>query len=166
MEMALRVQERAFRRLPLVDAWQLQFASGTRGRYKFLVLNGQSQTGKTRFARALVGDADRVWYCDCVAGTPDLRGFSKHSFDLIIYDELGPGCAVALKKLLQSGNDTCLLGVSPTMQFAYQVVAHGVRQVICTNVWAAELKLLPSADREWLELNSVFAQVDAPLWES
>lgn len=73
-ELAQRRRERPFRTVAMVDEWNQQYDSAL-GRYRFLVLNGESQVGKTRFARSLVSDPDRVWYMDVSDGVPDLRSF-------------------------------------------------------------------------------------------
>ncbi len=157
VEQHLRSQARAYRRVPEVELWSEQFAGEPRGRYKFLVLNGRSQTGKTRFARQLVA-ADRAWYCDCVAGVPDLRGYNRAAYDLIIFDEITAVAAMTFKKVLQSGPDLCTLAVSPTMQFTYSAVFAGCRMVCCSNTWLSTLKTLPKEDQDWLRENSIFVQ--------
>ena len=118
-----------------------------RHRYPFLVLDGPSSVGKTRFAASLTAPF-RFVYCDCSNGAYlDLHGLDSESHDAILLDEMGLERAVALKKLLQAGPDICKLGVSPTMVHAYSVYSYRMRISIATNTWAAQF---PSCQR-WSE---------------
>ena len=60
--------------------------------------------------------------------------------------------------------DVCKLGCSPTNQHAYDVYVAGVRFVIATNDWAADVQAMKHGDAEWLTRNSVYVQVYKPLW--
>ena len=166
LESSLRRSLREFRRIDEVDAWATQYEPSAvcQSRYRFLVLNGPSCTGKTRFARALCSDPTKVWYCDMTSGVPDLRGFNRLSHELIILDEVDARDAIKLKKMLQCSNDPCVLGVSPTMQFSYSVNTWGVKVVICSNIWTSTLPELCQDDQEWMKANSVLVQVDKQLW--
>jgi hypothetical protein len=65
-----------WRHLPQVHKWAQQLAL-ERDRYKFLVLDGPSRIGKTRFAEGLVAEG-RSLVVDCAgAVTPDGSGFSR-----------------------------------------------------------------------------------------
>lgn len=169
-QLALEVQQqsvqRAFRIIPAVQDWDKQYEPSAvpRTRHHFLVLNGVSGTGKTRFARSLASSPEKVWYCDMTSGVPDLRGFNRLQHELIILDEVQAGDAIKLKKLLQCSNDSCVLGVSPTMQHSYVVNCWGTKLVVCSNVWTASMQGLQPEDRDWLEANSVYVEVDTPLW--
>ena len=105
-----------FKSIPEVETWKLQFAC-VKSRYKFLVLDGPSQTGKTRFAYSLsppptlemsshanlqsssrAAQRKFVYYADCSGGLPDLRNFRRRQHKLMVLDELHPKNAVLLKK--------------------------------------------------------------------
>ena len=163
VEFLVTARQRRFRDIDLVHAWSQQY-SQLQDRYKFLVLDGPSQQGKTRFAASLV-PCNKLYYLDCSScALPDLRGFRKSAHDLILFDELKAEAAIAIKKLLQASNDLCTLGSSPTNQHIYTVWAHATRMVIASNIWRTKLTMLQPADKDWLELNSFYVYVDSPLW--
>ena len=149
--------------IPPVEAWGALFLH-KKDRYPFLVLDGPSCMGKTRFAKSLV-PAGRLFYCDCSNGNPpDLRDFSVLLHDSILFDEMSGAAAIQYKKLLQASVDPCKLGCSPTQQHTYSVYVSGVRLVIATNTWRADLLKLSQEDHEWLSRNSVYVSVTVPLW--
>ena len=153
----------AFRSVATVASWMESFLT-IRDRYKFLVLDGPSRMGKTRYACSLV-PTDKVFYCDCSNGNPpDLREFCRTSSELILFDELTASMAVSHKKLLQSSSDVCKLGCSPTQQHCYDVFLGGARCVVATNTWWADVKQLSDEDAAWLWANCVYVYVDTPLW--
>ena len=168
-------KEFGFRHVPEVSQWQEQY-SHVKSRYKFLVLDGKSQTGKTRFAYSLLKSdptglspppsRKAVFYADCSSGMPDLRNFRQSDHKLLVLDELGPEGAVKLKKILQASNDVAVLGTSPTMQHVYKIRTWRTMIVVTTNVWAARLQGMPVADYEWLQANGVLVVVTEPLWKT
>jgi hypothetical protein len=166
IEERLQASQVAFKVLPEVELWRAQYTS-LRSRFKFLVLDGGSDLGKTRFAYSL--SPPPSWrtccYVDCSSGSADLRSFDSRYHKMLVLDELSPQGAIILKKVLQASNDPCVLGVSPTMQAAYTVVTHGAMIVVTTNVWRQRMSLLDDADREWLATNSVLVVVESKLYE-
>jgi len=149
--------------IPQVEAWGALFLH-KKDRYPFLVLDGPSCMGKTRFAKSLV-PAGRLFYCDCSNGIPpDLRDSSVLLHDSILLDEMSGSAAIQYNKLLQASVDPCKLGCSPTQQHTYSVYVSGVRLVIATNTWRADLLELSQEDHEWLSRNSVYVSVTVPLW--
>jgi len=167
--------ERGFRFLPEVEAWRMQFAT-VKSRYTFLVLDGPSRTGKTRFAYSLsppptsgecsatTPEREFVYYADCSGGLPDLRKFRRAQHRLLVLDELHPKNAMVLKKIMQASNDSAIMGASPTMQHAYVVNTFRTMIVVTTNTWASGLADMPSFDVDWLRVNSVYVLVTTPLW--
>jgi len=174
--------EVAFKSIPEVEDWKKQFIS-VMSRYKFLVLDGPSRTGKTRFAYSLrppptsvmgspttpglsppPGIRQHVFYADCSGGLPDLRQFRRKQHRVLVLDELHPKNAVLLKKILQSSNDEAIMGASPTMQHAYRVNSYQTMIVVTTNTWASGLEELPVPDVQWLKVNAVYVHVTTPLW--
>ena len=154
---------RPFVTIPCIVSW-IQSFSVIKDRYPFLVLDGPSCVGKTRFASALVPH-EKSYYCDCSNDNPpDLRDFTVVDHDLIILDELSGQAAIKYKKLLQASSDWCKLGCSPTQQHTYDVFVGGVRIVVATNTWTEDLKRMPTVDAAWLIKNSVYVRVDHPLW--
>ena len=164
VEIQQRLQQRAFRRFAVVDDWLAQYEH-VRGRYKFLVLVGPSQTGKTRYARSFAGEPDRIWYADCSGGCVDLRGYSVMKHEVIIFDEITPELAISCKKVMQASNDMCSLAMSPTLQYAYNVRTYRKKLVLCSNTWLDNMMDLPHADQEWLRDNSFVLASNEPLYE-
>ena len=156
---------RAFKVIPFVNAWLTCF-DAVRDRYPFLVLDGDSMHGKTRFAHSLVPEHG-VLYCDCSNDQwPDLREFKFCTHSLIILDELGPVMALKLKKVLQAGCDFAVLGTSPTMQHSYQRLLWRKKIVITSNHWKENAKKhLSQSERDWLAKNSYYYEVLEPLFE-
>lgn len=162
-EVALRADQKPWRHFPLVSEWLAQYQT-FRPRYRFLVLDGPSSTGKTRYALGLSAPG-RSFYVDCSLGSALMKGFNKLKYDSIIYDELSPACAIVMKKPLQASNEVVTFAASPTMQCAFQLHLHKVRMIVCTNTWQATLSKLAEHDREWLNANAFYLRVDGPMWE-
>ncbi len=148
--------------VPAVQHWQRQYLL-TSGRYLFLVLDGKSCYGKTKYAFGL-NAVDRTYYCDCTSGVPDLRDFDAERHIAVIFDELSPQAGIRLKKCLQASNEPVVMAVSPTMVSSYVVHLWRTQLIVCTNLWAAGLKKMKKVDREWLINNSVYVSVQEPLW--
>jgi len=161
-EALLRSQQKPWKVLPRVQQWRAQY-SEIRSRYKFLVLDGPSSTGKTRYALDQYG-IGQMLYSDCSMGIPNLRSFDADKHRAILFDELSPKAALTLKKCLQAGNDTVQLGASPTMVHAYSLHVFKVEMVICCNNWQEELTTLSASEVEWLTTNCFYCAVDGPLW--
>jgi hypothetical protein len=53
---------------------------------------------------------------------------------------------------------------SGTNMYSYNVWVYGVMLVIASNKWWADLEGMGWDDREWLELNSVYAHVTEKLY--
>ena len=156
---------RPFKLVPYVTEWLNCFMS-LRDRYPFLVLDGDSMYGKTRFAHSLVQEHE-VHYCDCSNDQwPDLRGFSYHTHSLLILDEMGPAMAVKLKKVLQAGCDFAVLGTSPTMQHSYKRLLWNKKIEITSNHWREnQKKQLTASECNWLDTNSYYFEVIEALFE-
>ena len=162
---SLRLTQRAFRSIPEVTAWLGSF-DDLKDRYKFLVLDGASGLGKTRLA-ANMTTAEKFLLVDCASSTtPDVLDFVRGLHDVVLYDEAHVDMIIKNKKLFQSGIDIAKLASSATNNCAYSVWMHRVKQIVCSNVWESELKLLPDGDRDWINKNSIYVKVTSPLWIS
>jgi hypothetical protein len=160
---SLRLNQRAFRLIPAVTDWLASFGE-LKDRYQFLVLDGASGLGKTRLAADMT-TADKFFLVDCASSTtPDMLDFVRGRHDVVLYDEAHVDMIIKNKKLFQSGIDVAKLASSATNNCAYSVWMHRVKQVVCSNVWESELKLLPDGDRDWINKNSVYVKVTSPLW--
>jgi len=161
-ESVLRSKQKPWKLIPRVQEWRDQYKD-VRCRYKFLVLDGPSSTGKTRYALDQYG-IGQMLYTDCSMGIPNLREFNSDKHCAILFDELSPKAALMLKKCLQASNDTVQLGASPTMSHAYSLHLFKVAMVICCNNWQEQIVSLTPSEVEWLTTNCFYIAVDGPLW--
>lgn len=160
----LATDTKAFRVVPAVLEWQKQYAAWQH-RYKFLVLDGPSRMGKTLFAKSLSPGPASVLELNCSSElAPDLRGFRHGQHTLILFDEIVPHQVLAERKFFQACNAKIQLGCSATNCYAYNVYAYGVQFVLATNKWKSSFGTLQHEDVEWLNANSVYVDVQAPLY--
>ncbi|MCP4243842.1 MAG: hypothetical protein GY772_25090 [bacterium] len=135
-------------------------------RFCFLVLDGPSGYGKTRFSEHIAGDPRAFLCVDCAAAVePNLRKSERGTHELILFDEGKPQMVVTRKKLFQASIDPVQLGASATNAYSYELWLHRVKMVIASNRWKEDMSLLGASDRAWLEANSVYCAVSEPLWE-
>ena len=114
IEIALKGSLKPFKRYPAVQQFLAQYRK-IRSRYKFLVLEGRSGTGKTYFAKWMCGDPSTTLECNCACTPePDLRDFDTLFHQLILFDEAAPTMVIRQKKLFQSPPSNVLLGSSAT----------------------------------------------------
>jgi len=163
VQMQISLNTRASRRVPAVDHWLQQFLTVQR-RYKFLVLDGPTRMGKTEFAKSLVGPGQCLELNMSAASEPNLRDYDHEEHELILFDECSIDAILRQKRLFQAPACVLSLGASATNCFAYDVWVHRKKLVVATNVWRQSLQGCTKADQEWLQGNSVYVFVDAPLW--
>ena len=160
IQLALRGSLQPFKKYSQVDEFMEQF-NEIRGRYKFLVLEGQSRTGKTFFAKWLLQNPDRVFETNCAScPEPDLRDFNALYHQVILFDEASPEMVIRQKKLFQGPPCFVEMGSSATNCHSYRVLVSGIRLVICSNGWSeAVCRMQSKADRDWLRENSFIVDV-------
>jgi hypothetical protein len=149
VERCIRASQRGFRVIPEVETRKQQYDQVS-PRCKFLVLDGPSRMGKTRYTLSFVNE-------EAVLSRRD-----EHQ--VILFDEAHASMVVRCKKLFQASSDVVQMATSATNMRSYQVWAHRVRMVVATNRWRHELHLLEEADRLWLMASSVDVVVDTPLF--
>ena len=164
LERLLRSTQRPFKTIAMVEKWDQQYTE-LMDRYKFLVLDGKSRTGKSRFA-ANRTTPEKFLNVDCSSATePDMRCFDREKHDVVLWDEATPELVLRVKKLAQASIDEVRLGQSATNVNSYVVWFHRVKLIVASNVWAASLERCAMEDREWLNANSFYVWVDSPLHE-
>ena len=167
MDQIIRTSKKA-RFLPELHQWRCQYnPEKPLDRYKFLILEGPSKVGKTRFVQSsLVRKPDEALILDCAdAVVPALKGnFFRSKHTLVMFDEAHAEMVIRCKKLFQASVNKVTYGSSPTNQYVHSVWLHGIRLVIGSNVWADEVLALPKRDRQWIEDNSVYVYVDQKLY--
>jgi len=163
VERAIRDSERAFRMIPAVEYWKQQYEI-VQGRYKFLVLDGPSRMGKTRFTLSM-GTPQSVLSLDCAACVePDMKSFIRGQHTLLLFDEARATMVIRCKKLFQASSDLVQMATSATNMMSYVVWVHAIRMVIASNRWQPDVEALDPQDRSWIEANSVYVFVDHPLF--
>lgn len=153
-----------FEKVDAVEAWkeELKTQYGNAGRFPFLVLNGPSQFGKTRYAQSLFGkESSLLVSCQNVA-VPNLRSFQWGVHKAIIYDEANAQMVVDNKAIFQGNYNFQGLGQSVCNQHFYEVFLYGVPQIVCCNDWMKQE--LKAEDREWLNKNATLVEVTKPLF--
>jgi len=164
IEMAIRSQQQPFRQLPEVQQWLSQYDQ-VKDRYKFLVLDGPSRVGKTRYTVSLTSP-EKALCLDCAGAViPDMRTYDRGTHEIILFDEVHVRTVLTCKKLFQASIDRVSLGSSPTNNSLYYVWCHGAKMVCASNTWARELNDCAPDEQEWLKLNSCYIFVADPLWE-
>ena len=163
---SLSLQVAAFRYVPAVSEQWLPQYERIRSRYKFLVLNGPSGTGKTYFAKHILGDPDKVFEVNCAnTPEPDLRGFDPELHCGILFDEASPQLVSDQRKLFQAPPCWIDLGCSTTNCHKYRVFVSGAKLMVCTNSWHEACQSLRyESDKAWVRDNSVVVDVTEPLW--
>lgn len=157
----LEKSKRPFREVPAVRSWLESFAE-LRMRYKFLVLEGGSCLGKTRYALSLGAN---IFECDCAGcEDPPMADFSNLHHDGALFDEASAKLVLKQKKLFQAGSSWVTLGKSATNCHSFEVWPHRKKFIVSSNRWTSEVSKLPEPDKAWLADNCVHVLVDAPLW--
>ncbi len=133
-------------------------------RYKALVYDRPSGTGKSIRAAQMYG-AEHAFIVDCQnAAVPDLRGLSREKHSCLVLDEV-PSVDFALnnKRLLMSHIDGAKLGQSATQMYSYNVWWWRKPIVITSNKWACTYEKASPEDRDWLDKNVLCQRLDAPV---
>ena len=147
----------------VVREWKAQYADMLH-RYKFLVVQGPSQTGKTEFCRVQC-PAGRTLEINCAAAEePMLRDYDSQLHDMIIFDEASPKMVVRQRKLFQAQHARVDLALSSTSCHSYSVWLYRKMLCICTNRWHDDQQELSHMDRDWLEKNCFLLEVTEPMF--
>ena len=162
-----QVADKPWRQIPVVLEWSRQYEL-VQSRYRFLVLEGASCMGKTKFARSLLrpGHApDQILEVTCTAGQePNIRSFDYSWHKLIIYDEISPATVAGSRRIFQAAEGWVDVSCSATNMWSKKKCVWRVPMICCTNLWSSLLSTLPKADADWVIANQMYVHVDAPLW--
>lgn len=133
-------------------------------RYKFLVLEGASEVGKSQWVRCLA-DPGKVLELNCAsAKSLNMREFKTGETEVVLADEATPQFVLSEKKVFQAGNAWIDLGASATSKFAYKVNVWRVKFVVCSNRWSRDMETLSPEDSAWLTKNCVYLEVTSPMY--
>lgn len=169
VQMAFARIAKPFKTVPAVEEWRTQYGDGEfgntgtiRARYKFLVLTGPSQVGKSMFAAQLFPPCHQ---CFCLGQSePDLRHYNPATHRSICCEEVEPAMVLANRLLFQAGMQVVTMCQSKCQQHAFSIFVHGVPFILCSNDWVRRTAELPPEGREWLASNSVVVEANEPLY--
>ena len=134
-------------------------------RCKFLIYNGPTRLGKTeRAAHWFGGSETMVLNCQNVT-TPCLRDMQTGAYRAVVYDEGDWRLPASQRALFQSAARPVTLGQSQCNESAYNVVMHGVPQIICSNDFWKGCGPEDMESRLWIEGNSFFVDILEKTWE-
>ncbi len=152
-----------FRTTPAILEWQRQYQSPQSDkalRFKPLLLQGASQSGKSRKAISIFGHAHTlIVNCQGLGNNlPSLRGFLRSEHKCIVFDEASSQQVLANKLVFQAGVDELTLSQSACNAHAYSVWLFAVPMVLCSNYFQVVSrpgsKMAPE-DEEYLARNLV-----------
>ena len=153
---------RPFIHHPIVEQWKAQFTAETYGvfrRFKFLVLRGDSQAGKTVFAENLWGEAKTiVLQCQGLGSDlPSIRDLDRADHKCIVFDEIHHSAVLNNKVLFQAGKNFMDLAQSKCGGFRYSLLPYQVALICCSNHFAVtkEEGLEKDEDEDWLQKNAL-----------
>ena len=166
LEVMQMLPQRPFRVLSEVEEWKknAQELYGTEGRFKFLVLNGPSQVGKTRFAQSLYGASSTLVVSCQNVQVPNLRPYRRYEHKCIIYDEGSSKMVVNNKAIFQANCDFIGLGQSVCNQHFYLAYLYGTPQIVCCNDWMKDIADNDLEAKDWLAKNAVLVEVQQKLY--
>ena len=137
-------------------------ASSRTRRFKALVLDGPSRTGKTERCLSFFGtDATLVVNCQ-TAAEPNLHAWLGGQFSSILMEETGWRLLWMNRQLFQSGPHCILLGQSQCQEHAYSVFLHGTPLMLTSNDFWTDCSSFEA--RQWIEANIVYERVEHALW--
>ena len=151
-----------------VECWKAKFQEsvfhgGMATRFPFLVLEGDSKFGKTRYASSLWGiQKTFVSQCQGVC-QPSLAGYDPRVHKAIVLDEPSRDLVNRCKVLLQASLEGTELYQSPTQRFTRWVWVYAVPIIICTNEWLKDQDV--DANAQWIRANSVHVRATDYMWE-
>ena len=132
-------------------------AYARRARFQFLVVVGESNTGKTQFALSLYGP-DRTYYTNVQnADEPNLKDFSRRQHRAIVFDEATPAFVVSNKVVFQANADGVRVQESRCQQYSTWRFLYAVPMIVCTN--AFDLSTVSPSEARWLRMNMLLLNV-------
>ena len=135
-------------------------------RNKLVVLDGDSQMGKTSYARQLAEKEEYFFEADCCGKDfPDINGLCNTKHRVALFDECSAQTVLKNKRLMQGNIFGGSIGNSATNKWSKRINTWGVGIVVATNNWEADVaELEKDEDKEWLAKNCIVVPVTEPLW--
>ena len=149
----VKAQQRKPVKLEDIMVWKSQYKH-VESRYRFLILQGPSRYGKTRYAAMLFG-LHRSLVIDCSAGKiPDFRPFDPLVHRCVILDEIPLASVMTHKRVIQAPSDEVTLGTSETQMHSYRKFFGRCAFVVTTNRFFEDFQKLDEPDKDWIRKNS------------
>ena len=135
-------------------------------RNKFVVLNGESQMGKTTYCRSLAEKDEFFFETDCSGKEhPEINGLCNTRHRIALFDECSAQVVLKNKRLMQGNIFGGSIGNSATNKWSKRINTWGLGIIIATNNWEADVARVEDAvERDWLIKNAILVQVTEPLW--
>ena len=132
-------------------------------RYKTLVYDGPSRTGKSeRAAHWFTEERTLKLNCQGVA-QPNMRPFLSGQFDAVLCEEASWDLLWQNRQLFQAGPHRVQLGQSPCNEHCYSVFCWGVPFMLCSNnFWEG---CDNDEAKAWVRANIVYVRWDEPTWQ-
>ena len=131
---------------------------GFQARFKFLVLVGGTQQGKTSKGMSLMGPEKtyKVSCGGCSSGVlPSLSNFDRDRHQAVLFDEVRTDQVIHHREVFQSNQYVQTLGSSPCNPYAYSIWSYFVPFILCCNEFDIESTSLSAADQNWLSGNAM-----------
>jgi len=131
-------------------------------RYKTLVYDGPSRTGKSERAAQWFTEA-RTLKLNCQGvDCPNMRPFLGGAYEAVLCEETTWEIMWKNRQLFQAGPWRVQLGQSPCNEHCYSVWCWGVPFMICSNdFWQ---NCANATARAWVEANIAYVKWDTPTW--
>ena len=150
--------------------WLRQFARVDGGcalplrRYRCLIYDGPSRTGKTERALSWFGQ-DQTLAVNCQGvRSPCLKDFEAGGYRAICYEEASWELLWQNRQLFQSGLNPVLLGQSQCNEHAYWVNVFGTPQLATSNNFFEGCEC--GEARAWIASNAFYVRVTSPLFRT
>jgi hypothetical protein len=150
----------------LERTWLSQYEAKPDGqtlrRFKFLIYEGASRSGKTERAIHWFSREQTLVVSSMNTTTPSLRSWLSGRFKAIVFDE-GSWELVALnRQLFQAGLNGVMLSQSPCNEHAYQVCLHKVPIMVTSNNFWKDC--MDEEARDWICANSYCMALPSCAW--
>ena len=155
-------EDREYKMWPRVLKWLEQYSKAAQTRFKFLIIDGESNIGKSEYAKSLAKDPKKAKLVNCKrCPEPPISGLNSMNTEVLILDEATAKMVADNRKVMQACNDFVHLGCSATNVHSYLVFLHEVKIVVTSNSFWAEFWELDASDRDWILKNSFYFYFDS-----
>jgi hypothetical protein len=131
-------------------------------RYKTLVYDGPSRTGKSERAMHWFTETKTLKLNCQRVSEPNMRPFLSGQWQAVLFEECTWELLWTCRQLFQAAQCRTQLGQSQCNEHCYSVWCHGVPFMCCSNnFWE---KCTDPVAREWVSANIVYVRWESPTW--